>query len=62
MSTWQGVPVQQQEYDDFSSSANSLPPMGATMAGGLASSMSSEFDDFNRSAPSRPARADDAPF
>ena len=62
MASGQGVPVQQQEYDDFSSSANSLPPMGATMAGGLGSSMSSEFDDFNRSAPSRPAHADDAPF
>ena len=59
-------PRQQQEYDDISSSANAMPPMGAPMAGGLGTSMSSEFDDFNRAgAAPRPAstrRDDEVPF
>ncbi len=59
-------PRQQQEYDDISSSANAMPPMGAPMAGGLGTSMSSEFDDFNRAgAAPRPAAArrdDEVPF
>ncbi len=59
-------PRQQQEYDDISSSANAMPPMGSPVAGGLGTSMSSEFDDFNRAgAAPRPAaqrRDDEVPF